>query len=46
MQHSSTAADIFMRQILTFTTNNFMASEFTLEIAQQLHNSNQIIDFD
>ncbi|MBD2491370.1 KilA-N domain-containing protein [Aulosira sp. FACHB-615] len=46
MQYGSSAADIFMRQILTFTTNNFMTPEFTLEIAQQLHNSNQIIDFD
>ncbi|WP_242054687.1 hypothetical protein [Nostoc sp. FACHB-190] len=42
----SSAGDIFMRQILTFTTNNFMTPEFSLEIAQQLHNSNQIIDFD
>ncbi|MBD2440967.1 hypothetical protein [Nostoc sp. FACHB-110] len=46
MQYGSSAADTVMRQILTFTTNNFMTPEFTLEIAQQLHNSNQIIDFD
>ncbi|MCC5640436.1 KilA-N domain-containing protein [Nostoc sp. CHAB 5844] len=46
MRHGSTAADIFMRQILTITTNSFMTPEFTLELAQKLHNSNQIIDFD
>ncbi|WP_414755850.1 hypothetical protein [Anabaena sp. CCY 9910] len=46
MRHGSTAADIFMRQISTFTNKNFMTSEFTLELAEKLHNSNQIIDCD
>jgi phage anti-repressor protein len=46
MRPEYNAADIVMRQISTFTTKDFMTSEFTLELAEKLHNSNQIIDFD